>query len=315
MIFADLQEKEKLYMRYKKILPSAQGMAINGNLAFILYHTGVCAVYDLESREEQCVASFPLGSYNSGSLGEEYVNHSNQCMFSDNYMNGNDLPLLYVTTGNRGGGDENGYYYRCAVENIHLEKDQNGKIISAYSELIQTISYKNDGIEQTEYETPCWGCPAWFVDNDNHCIYIFSAKYRTTQEYIQFREDNKYIITKFPLPKIDAGKFVILTSEDIIDQFFAPFDILFTQGGMINGNKLYYTFGLGDERYPLGMRIYDLKQKCLWRSFDFSKSIFANEEIESCSFYGNELLCNTNAEVGGLFSLGCEIGNSLFDEM
>ena len=41
----------KLIMRYKKILPSAQGMAIYGDSAFILHHTGECAIYNLKTPE------------------------------------------------------------------------------------------------------------------------------------------------------------------------------------------------------------------------------------------------------------------------
>lgn len=309
-----LPQNAYLYMRYNKVLPSAQGMAIYGNLAFILHHTGVCAVYDLKTKESKCIVSFPLGSYNDGAEGEEYINHSNQCMFSDVFLDGNDIPLLYVTTGNRGGGDEDGYYYRCAVENIKLERNREGKIVSASSELIQTVSYINCGIEDTKWETPCWGCPAWFVDNEKKCMYMFSARYRTTDEFLQYREINRYIITKFPLPDINGAKFVKLTAADILDQFTAPFDILFTQGGMICGNKLFYTFGLGDSRYPIGLRAYDLDRKCLCAQMDLSSSVLGREEIESSSFYNGELLCNTNAEPGGIFSLGGEIKKELFDD-
>ena len=294
-------------MRYRKILPSAQGMAIFGDYAFILHHTGVCAVYDLNRRNENGLVQFKLGSYNAGEKGEAYINHSNQCMFSNTFFEGNDLPLLYVTTGNKGGSDENGFYYRCAVENISLRRNESGEIVSGSSELIQTISYKNEEIENTPFETPCCGCPAWFIDSNNSDLYIFSARYRTTVEFLKYKSENRYIITKFSLPDVKKDSFIVLTAKDILDQFLLPFDILFTQGGMIKGNKLYYTFGLGDDRYPIGLRVYDLEKKSLSAKMDLQDSILGNEEIESCSFYKGELLCNTNAEPAGIFSLGSEI--------
>lgn len=297
----------KLIMRYKKILPSAQGMAIYGDSAFILHHTGECAIYNLKTKDPKPEVRFRLGSWNSGTPNEKYINHANQCMFSSRHLNGNPLPLLYVTTGNAGGGDENGYYYRCAVENINVERDSTDKAVWAKSERIQTISYRNDGIERVNWETPCWGCPAWFVDSENGSLYMFSARYRTTEAFLQYYDRNSYIITRFPLPDAADGGLVILTAKDIEDQFLAPFNILFTQGGMICRDKLFYTFGLGDAHYPIGLRVYDLKERCQAAAIDLSTSAMGAEEIESCSFYHGELLCNTNAETGGIFSLGRSI--------
>lgn len=296
-------ENSRLIMRYDKVLKSAQGMAIYGDNAFILHHTGVCAVYDLITKDAKCVTSFKLGSYNDGTPSNEYINHSNQCMFSDIRLNDNSIPLLYVTTGNHFGEDEDGYFYRCAVENIVLTKDSDGHVVGT-SSLVQTISYKNGGIEDTQYESPCFGCPAWFVDSKKGYLYIFSARYRTTAEFLPYYEQNRYIITKFKLPDPTQSKFVLLHARDIIDQFVTPFDILFTQGGTLKDDKIYYTFGLGNDQYPLGMRVFDLKNRCICQEYDLSKSSFGNEEIECCGFYQGELLCNTNAPIGGIFSLG-----------
>lgn len=297
-------QNAQLYMCCDKVLPSAQGMAIWGDYAFMLYHTGMCAVYDLLSRAPVPVVTFWLASANQGIPSEEYINHSNQCMFSDIHWGGNPIPLLYVTTGNSGGRDQNGFFYRCAVENIVLEHDQTGKITGAHCELIQIYSYVPGGEENHGWIMPCWGCPAWFVDNEQNCIYTFSSKYRTTQEFLPYYEQNRYIITKFPMSDPAQGGFVKLTSADILEQFTVPFDILFTQGGMVKNGKIYYTFGFGNEVYPDGLRIYDLKGQCLLARMDLSRSILRDEEIESCSFYRGKLLCNTNSQPGKIYSLG-----------
>ena len=55
-----------IYMKFQKELPSAQGMSIRNDRAFILYDTGCCCVYDLKSRNPGPLASFQLGSYNPG---------------------------------------------------------------------------------------------------------------------------------------------------------------------------------------------------------------------------------------------------------
>lgn len=293
-------------MKYKKLLPSAQGMAIYGDMAFILYHTGMCGIYDLKNRNPDAAARFWLASANGGDPAGEYANHANQCMFSELFSEGGELPLLYVTAGNGAAGDEKGYYYRCAVEDIHIEKSGD-HILGASSRLVQTISYLDRDVDLSCFEPPCWGCPAWFVDSENKAIYIFSSRYRTTKKFLPYYGQNRYIITRFDMPEPFSANFVILTGADIKEQFTVPFDILFTQGGTLRNGKIYYTFGMGSSTYPLGLRIIDLREKQVCNAEDLSTSCFSNEEIECCAFYGNHLLCNTNSTdiaVGGIYSLG-----------
>ena len=66
-----------LYMKFDKILRSAQGMAIWQDRAFILYDTGMCGVYDLKGRTAAPLAAFPLGSYNEGMPTRDYVSYFN----------------------------------------------------------------------------------------------------------------------------------------------------------------------------------------------------------------------------------------------
>lgn len=303
-------ELVKPVMRYNKVYNSAQGMAIYSSWVFQLYHTGKCAIYDLKTQSQSPLAVFPLGSSNDGVPNDNYTNHSNQCMFSNRYINGNELPLLYVTTGYGTTVDDDGYFYRCAVENITLEKDADGRITGGHSETVQTICYKDGGIEDTQWQQPCWGCPAWFIDIQGSSIYMFSSKYRTTAAFKEYWPDNRYIITRFPLPDPEDGGCVTFGPKDIIDQFDCPFDIPFTQGGMIAGSKLFYSFGNGDKEdylYPDGLRVYDLEKKCLCAKMDLKDSCLGTEEVESISFFGNELYINTNAKpTGGYYSLGTD---------
>lgn len=293
----------RLYMRCDKILPSAQGMAIHGGMAFILYHTGVCALYDLETRDPRPLARFPLGSYNSGTPTGDFLNHANQCMFSGEHLDGNPIPLLYVTAGYGTGFDADGFFYRCAVEDVRVERAGDGTCRRAESRLVQTISYSDEGREGTAFERPCWGCPAWFAGGGDDCLYMFSARWRTTAEFLEHKAENRYIVTRLRKPPL-AEPFVCLTGADILEQFLLPFDILFTQGGMIAGDKLFYTFGLGTPQYPVGLRVYDLTNRRVCGRLDLSASVLGGEEIESCCFYNGELLCNTNAGTGGIYSLG-----------
>ncbi|MBE5772432.1 MAG: hypothetical protein E7337_00680 [Clostridiales bacterium] len=289
-----------LYMRFDKKLRSAQGMDIYGDRAYILYDTGVCAVYDLLSRNPEAIDLFKLGSYNDGVPSKDYLNHANSCMFGTIHLDGNPLPLLYVTAGTGIGADEDGFFYRCAVENIVRRVDEDGTEHHT-AETVQVITYKPDGIENVPYEAPCWGCPAFFVDTEKGYLYIFSAKYRTKRGCVPEGEKNAYIITKFALPQLSAGPMVRLTPGDILDQFSVESDVLFTQGGMLVEDRIYYTFGCPKIGYPLEMMIFDLKKKALTMHVNNMDEAFYGEEIECCGVYDGKILCNTCD--GGIFEL------------
>ena len=295
----------KLHMRFDKPFHSSQGMAVWEDYAFQLYHTGQCAIYDLKSRDSRPLTCFPLGSANEGNPSPAFTNHANQCMFSDVHRDGNPVPLLYVTIGHGTGADEDGYYYRCAVEDLHLEYGPDGRVIGGRSECLQIISYKDGPMEGMPWIKPCWGCPAWFVDNRQKAVYMFSALYRTTPAFKEFYKDNRYVITRFPLPDPLKGGFVRFGPQDIQDQFTAPFVFPFTQGGMIAGNKLFYTFGCGDEERPDGLLVFDLDEKHMIAQADLRNTQMGLEELECCSFWGQELICSKNASPqGGFYSLG-----------
>lgn len=265
---------------------SVQGFAIHGETAFVLFHTGICAAYDLATRDSKPLGVFKLGSYNEGDPDKRYINHANDAMFG-NTLEGEEFPLLYVTAGNSGESDERGFIGYCAVEQIR-ERD------GAYSaETVQRIYYKNDGVENTPYQAPGWGWPASLVDVTGGWYYMLSARYRTKKEF--YKPDNVYIITKFRLPDPTAGD-VTLYPTDIVDQYELPFDVFITQGGTIKNGMLYYMFGFGREEYPDAMRAVDLEKRTWALREDLSTAPFADEEVECCAFYGDDLLINTQKE-------------------
>lgn len=284
---------------------AAQGMSAWQDYAFILYDGGTCSVYDLRNRTSTPIATFPLASENQGIPSKEYRNHANSCMFGNTHWKGNPIPLLYITIGSGIGYDQDGYYYRCSIENITCSIDVN-KTPRYNAEAIQTITYKPEGIENTKFVSPTWGCPCFLTDNEY--LYIFSAKYRTKSGCIPEGKNNEFIITKFALPELNAGKFIHLTPADILDQFSVVSNTLFTQGGMIKDHLLYYTFGYPKGGYPVKMMIFDLDKQCLIWESDAMDQDFGGEEIECCTFYSGHLLCNTCT--GSIFQVNLSIGNN-----
>ena len=294
---------ESLYLSYTKSASSQQGMALYGDYAFLFYHGGSCDVIDLRTKAK--VGNFLLGS-STGSSSAADSNHANQAVFSETfYEEGDAFPLLYVTTGNSGDADEDGYYGRCAVERVTMAEAADGTLTFS-STLMQTIVFNDNGYETgedykyekagiTQYESPCWGWPASFADTENGKFYLFSARYRTSAAFAEYYDVNAYIITSFDLPEVSqAGEKVILYPEDITDQFTTEFDVFVTQGGTLYDGKIYYTYGFGGKEFPNAIRVFDLAEKKIVGKIDLSESIFMSEEIESCGVYEGTLLCNTN---------------------
>ena len=291
MVFID-GSNSKLHMQFEKILPSAQGMGNWNERAYILYETGECAGYDLTNKNPVPIARFPLGSYNNGSPSKEYLNHANSCMFGTIHNDENPIPLLYVTTGTGTGYDEDGYYYRCAVEDIREVKTGN-RITEFTAKTLQTISLRPEGHLKHDYLPPCWGCPCWLVDTERKELYIFSARYRTIRGKVPEGKHNQYIITTFSLPELSDGSFVTLTYDDIKDQFSVTSDIQFTQGGTVINRKIFYTYGCPGLGYALSIAVFDLDKKKLCAYVGNMDEALANEEIECCAPYQGKLLCNT----------------------
>jgi len=276
---------------------SVQGFGIDGKYGVQLFHTGVCAVYNMETRDPEPLTAFKLATYNDGP-DKRYINHANDLIMV--YKDGRKL--MYIQAGNSGETDERGFIAYCAVEEL------TGEGASSGSRLVQKIYYNNEGIEASGYETPCWGWPAFLPDEENRLLYIFSARFRTTNAFIDKYDENNYFLTAFKLPDLSAEE-VILTPSDILFQHVLPYDIMFTQGGTVKDGKVYFMFGCGD-KYPDGMRIIDAKTGHVDR-VDLTDCILCHEEVECCAFAPDgSLYINTNFKYGKLYKIGLDDSSS-----
>ena len=153
-----------LFFNYTKShgLPN-EGFAVYGNYAFALYLTGICDIYDLNTK--QFVNSFHLGSYSS-------TNHANVADFGIEFPEGNrDFPAMYVS--------ECLNKRRCFVEDI----------TTTGSKLIQTISV----------DSVVTGKMDFLIDRKRKLIYVVSSS-GTTYNIIAFRlpqlsEGNNVVLT------------------------------------------------------------------------------------------------------------------------
>ena len=134
--------------------------------------------------------------------------HVNSACFSRQYIGDIPIPALYVTEfyGKR----------RCFVELI-----DGGK-----SRLIQTIEFKD-----SQGRNPF--VREWIVDSKEGMLYAV------------IREDNqndRNVIKKFQLPQLIDGKEIVLTDEQVLDEFSVRF-VNGLQGGKIKGRYMYIATG------------------------------------------------------------------------
>ena len=101
-------------LTYKGINRSAQGMAINGNVMFRLYNTGVCQTFDISDIDNP----IPLHVFELGSFWHK--NHCNSAQFIKKSLFEQAPSLLYVS----------GLFGKCFVE----------EVTDSTSKLVQTIT-------------------------------------------------------------------------------------------------------------------------------------------------------------------------------
>lgn len=219
--------------------------------------------------------------------------------------------------------DENGSWSAQTVQVICFNDQgfcpaNNASGLTLCSDGQKRLLYKDvDGFKNiNNYQKVSFGWPAFFVDYQPTSIsqgklYIFGARYRTTvaQEEVaktqfgitSYATDNNYIITEFQLPALpeqlpESSSYalnhpVILTPNDIIGQFEAPFDVYSTQGGSMYNGRIYYSFGFGGSARGKAdaIRIYDVSEEKQLKALDLSTSAFAAFEPECCCFYQGKL--------------------------
>lgn len=185
--------------------------------------------------------------------------HVNSACFSRQYVSDSSIPALYITEfyGKR----------RCFVEVINSGK----------SKLVQTIEFKNQ-----EGRNPF--VREWIVDNKEGMLYAVIR---------EVNQNDRNVIRKFHLPKLIDGKEIVLTDEQVLDEFSVSF-VNGLQGGKIKGRYMYVATGFtplhGEGKYfDREIKVIDLKKKKLVRSIDLSK-VTVNEPEDIDFYKGNCLL-------------------------
>ena len=287
-------DEPELFFSYKNTTGNAaQGFAVYDKYAFMMFHTGICHVYNLETLDKDPIAKFRLASYNAGSPDKKFANHANQAMFlGTEPAPDSDFPYLMVTVGNSGEKTNDGYIARASIERINRDFSCTA---------VHTFIFSEKDKADYSFDTIGWGWPAFSMDVENRLIYILSARHRTTREEFNKYGENSYIITKIAIPDNITGTQTILSHKDIVDRFECEFDIFFTQGGMFHNGLLYHSFGCR-EAYPAGIRVFDPNKGDWVYKLDLGDTVIGKEEMEACSYYKDMLLCSTDK--GNIYVVG-----------
>lgn len=196
--------------------------------------------------------------------------HVNCACFGLDRVSNSSYPPLYITEfyGKR----------RCFVEIVKDKKSQ----------LVQTIEYvdrngKNPYVRE------------WIVDGSNRKLYAV------------IREENrvgKNIIRKFNLPPLANGGPVILTGDDVLEEFTVEF-VNGLQGGKIAGKYMYLVTGFSalqgnGEFYNREIKVIDLEHKAIAHSIDMRRVTM--NEPEDIDFYNDKCYLFAGG-TGGIYQI------------
>lgn len=249
-----------------------QGMAIWGDYVVSLQNTGQATIYNLRSGSLQPVRQFPLASHTP-------ENHANVAFFgNERYSKSDEFPLLYVSQCSK--KQYKGMKDVCFVERISLTEPP---------KLVQTIVLDDkDGLFGYALQ--------WMIDSKRNLL----IGYGNTVE--NMGKGNRWRTITFPMPKLSDGPLVRLNPRDALENYcIQDIDPRFPsnhigQGACVAGDQMFIPVGLGTEKQPSILYVWNLKKKRLDHILDFQKQV--PHEFEDCDIYHRNLIMQTNG--GGL---------------
>lgn len=245
-----------------------QGMSICGDYMVSLQNTGLATLYRLTGNGMERVRQFPLASHHE-------ANHANVADFgNERFAKDDALPVLYVSQCSRKLYE--GQKDVCFVERIMPDGNP---------QLVQTIVLDNqEGLFGYALQ--------WIIDHRRNLL----IGYGNTIENLA--EGNRWRMMTFRLPRLSEGAVVHLHPEDALDNYcIQDLDPRFPsqqigQGACVIKDWMLIPVGVGTEKQPSILYVWNLRKKRLDGIYDFREQVPA--EFEDCAPYGNALLMQTN---------------------
>lgn len=245
-----------------------QGMAIWGDYIVSLQNTGQATIYRLFPDSLQKLRQFPLAS-------QMTQNHANVAFFgTEKFDKDDDFPLLYVSQCSK--QKYNGMKDVCFVERISL---------NAPPKLVQTIVLDDD-------EGLFGYALQWMIDRKRELL----IGYGNTIE--NMGKGNRWRTMIFHMPKLCEGKIVHLKPKDALENYcIQDLDPRFPanhigQGACVVKDQMFIPVGLGTEKHPSILYVWNLRKKRLDNILNFQQQV--PHEFEDCDSYGRELIMQTN---------------------
>lgn len=238
-----------------------QGMDISGDYMVSCQHSGITTIYDISKGKPEKVSQFNLASTHEN-------NHCNVVSFGIEKAEKSDiLPLMYIS--------------QCHKKTVDGRKDvlYVERVLPGMnsSELVQTIMY-DDINKDFGYALQ------WVIDTKNKMLYGYGNTINNNDPA------NRHRVIKFHLPKLSEGDFVVLKSEDALENYTIEevSDFKFNpigQGLYIYKGKLYMPTGVDTAKKPSILYVWDLNTKTM-EKVDLSK--ITKSEFEDITFYKKE---------------------------
>ena len=247
---------------------SYQGMAMYGNYLVSLQNTGWATIYQLQNNKMQMLHQFPLASHTN-------ENHANVAFFgTERYHKSDMFPLLYVSQCSK--QQYKGMKDVCFVERISL---------TGAPQLVQTIVLDDpNGLFGYALQ--------WMIDSKHNRL----IGYGNTIENLG--KGNRWRTIIFPMPKLSDGPIVHLNPRNALDNYcIQDLDPRFPsnhigQGACIKGNQMFIPVGVGTEKQPSILYVWNLKTKRLDGIHNFQRQV--PHEFEDCEPHRRALIMQTN---------------------
>ena len=238
---------------------SYQGMDVYGGYVFSFQNQGIASVYKLGKDSFERLSTFHLDTYTKN-------NHANVSSFGKEKVERSDrFPVICVSYCSKKPTPD-GYKDVCYVERIANDLSS--------ATLVQTIFY-----DDTEGD---FGYALqWVVDTRHGMLYGYGNTVSNSDPA------NRHRVIKFRLPKLSEGPWVVLKKSDALENYliedvsgysFNPIG----QGLYVKGGKLYMPTGVGTEKEPSILYIWDLRRKTM-KAVDLSET--TTGELEDISFW------------------------------
>lgn len=247
---------------------SYQGMAMYGNYLVSLQNTGWATIYQLQNNKMQMLHQFPLASHTN-------ENHANVAFFgTERYHKSDMFPLLYVSQCSK--QQYKGMKDVCFVERISL---------TGAPQLVQTIVLDDpNGLFGYALQ--------WMIDSKHNRL----IGYGNTIENLG--KGNRWRTIIFPMPKLSDGPIVHLNPRNALDNYcIQDLDPRFPsnhigQGACIKGDQMFIPVGVGTEKQPSILYVWNLKTKRLNGIHNFQQQV--PHEFEDCELHRRALIMQTN---------------------